>query len=81
MTRIAARPPSPCLAICTYTRRGHCVGCSMTQAQKRLFSGLKSQMQREEFIQMIRDQQDRMGGYLNWEAEYGEKCASLSVRP
>ncbi len=50
----------------------------MTQAQKRLFGGLKSPMQREEFIQMIRDQQDRMGGYLNWEAGYGAKCASLT---
>ncbi len=45
----------------------------MTQAQKRLFAGLKNTGQRAEFVQMIRDQQSMMGGYDNWEAAYAGK--------
>lgn len=80
MNKTAVFPPSPCLAICTYTRRGHCIGCSMTQAQKRLFNGLKAHSHREEFIEMIRDQQSRMGGYDGWEAPYRKKCFQITCR-
>ncbi|NDR58254.1 DUF1289 domain-containing protein [Aliiruegeria sabulilitoris] len=67
--------PSPCIDICKYTRRGHCVGCSMTQAQKRLFGGLKSDAQRREFIDVIRAQQELMGRYEHWPDAYRLKCA------
>lgn len=73
MPRPPALPVSPCIDICRYSRRGHCSGCSMTQAQKRLFAGLKNTEQRAEFVQMIRDQQSMMGGYDHWEAAYAEK--------
>ena len=46
----------------------------MTQAQKRLFAGLKSAEQRRDFVQMIRDQQALMGRYDHWEASYRAKC-------
>ena len=73
MSRPPALPVSPCIDICHNSRRGHCSGCSMTQAQKRHFAGLKNREQRAEFVQMIRDQQSIMGGYDPWNAVYAEK--------
>lgn len=79
MMNVPVQVPSPCIDICKYSRRGHCVGCSMTQAQKRLFGGLKSLDQRADFVQMIRDQQDMMGRYDHWEASYSRKCHRVSA--
>nr|WP_116133940.1 DUF1289 domain-containing protein [Tropicimonas sp. IMCC34043] len=65
--------PSPCIDQCSFRRRGHCVGCSMTQAQKRLFQGLKKRDQRAAFIDMIIEQQLRLGRYDHWPGAYKEK--------
>lgn len=78
MTETSATVPSPCIDICKYSRRGHCIGCSMTQAQKRLFTGLKKPEQRAEFLQMIREQQALMGRYEGWEEAYRQKCLRLN---
>ncbi|RYH10324.1 DUF1289 domain-containing protein [Tropicimonas sp. IMCC6043] len=72
--------PSPCIDICRYSRRGHCQGCSMTQAQKRLFNGLKQSVQRVEFVEVIRQQQLRMGRYDHWPAAYEAKCRRAAER-
>ncbi|SDI49203.1 hypothetical protein SAMN04488026_1003145 [Aliiruegeria lutimaris] len=47
----------------------------MTQAQKRLFAGLKSDAQRAEFVDMIRAQQALMGRYEPWQEAYRLKLA------
>ncbi len=45
----------------------------MTQAQKRLFQGLKKRDQRAAFIDMIIEQQLRLGRYDHWPGAYKEK--------
>ena len=30
-----AKIPSPCIGVCKYKREGHCIGCSMTEDQKK----------------------------------------------
>lgn len=65
--------PSPCIEQCNFRRRGHCAGCSMTQAQKRLFQGLKSSQQRAEFVAMLEEQQARLGRYDHWAPAYLHK--------
>ena len=31
---------SPCIDICKFKREGHCIGCSMTKAQKSTFKAV-----------------------------------------
>lgn len=71
--------PSPCIGVCDYRRRGHCLGCSMTRAQKRLFNGLKKPEQRAEFIEMLREQQSLMGRYDHWLGAYSRKRAEAGL--
>lgn len=53
----------------------------MTPAQKRLFNGLKKHDQRGEFIEMLRAQQARMGGYEDWADAYLQKCLKRAEAP
>jgi len=66
--------PSPCIDVCKFKRGGHCIGCSMTKAQKSLFKSLKSNAHREGFVQMLTAQQERLGKYSAWSPAYLKKC-------
>ena len=38
---MSKKTPSPCIDVCKFRREGHCIGCSMTKAQKSMFKKLK----------------------------------------
>ena len=65
---------SPCIDICKFKREGHCIGCSMTKAQKSTFKALKKKKQRAEFINTLLEQQNRLGGYEAWPQAYRRRC-------
>lgn len=65
---------SPCIDICKFKRQGHCIGCSMTKAQKSTFKALKEKKPRAEFINTLREQQNRLGGYEAWPQAYRRQC-------
>ena len=67
--------PSPCIGVCKYRRGDHCIGCSMSKDQKKLFKTLKKARLRQAFIQMLRAQQQVLGGYEHWEKAYSRKGA------
>ncbi|KRS12390.1 hypothetical protein XM53_12235 [Roseovarius atlanticus] len=71
--------PSPCIDVCKFKREGHCIGCSMTKAQKSLFKQLKKDKQREAFVEMLVAQQTVMGRYKHWDAAYAKKCRKKKV--
>ncbi len=73
--------PSPCIDVCKFKRKGHCIGCSMTKDQKSAFKKLKKEKHREGFIAMLIDQQARMGKYGGWRGAYLRKCAKRSLDP
>ena len=73
--------PSPCLDVCKFKREGHCIGCSMTKAQKSLFKNLKKPKHKEAYIEMLLAQQDRLGRYSHWAEGYKRKCAKKGVTP
>lgn len=73
------KTPSPCIDVCKFKRQGHCIGCSMTKAQKSLFKSLKKDSHRAAFVQMLTAQQDRMGKYGGWKTGYAKKCAKKGV--
>lgn len=68
------KTPSPCIDVCKYKREGHCIGCSMTKAQKSLFKGLKKNKHRDAFVQMLIAQQERMGKFKAWGPAYKKRC-------
>jgi predicted Fe-S protein YdhL (DUF1289 family) len=70
--------PSPCIDVCKFKRKGHCIGCSMTKAQKDAFKGLP-QGERPAFIAMLVAQQSMLGKYRAWAAAYRRKCAKKGV--
>ena len=58
-----SKTPSPCIDVCKFKREGHCIGCSMTKAQKSLFKELKKDKHREAFVEMLVGQQTMLGRY------------------
>jgi len=46
----------------------------MTKAQKSTFKALKKKKQRAEFINTLREQQNRLGGYEAWLQAYRRRC-------
>ena len=66
--------PSPCVDVCKFKREGHCIGCSMTKAQKSLFKALKKPSHRAGFVEMLTAQQAQMGKYSAWPEMYAKKC-------
>ena len=76
-----AKTPNPCIDVCKYKREGHCIGCSMTKAQKSLFKQLKKNKHREAFVEMLVGQQSRLGRYSHWAPKYLKKCLKKKARP
>lgn len=72
--------PSPCIGVCKFKREGHCIGCSMTKAQKSLYKQLKKPAHRKAFVQMLGAQQETMGKYSHWAEVYDRKCVKKGAR-
>ena len=75
-----AKTPSPCIDVCKFKRQGHCLGCSMTKAQKSMFKALKKDRQRQAFVEMLVAQQTVMGKYRHWAPKYLRKCQKKKVK-
>jgi predicted Fe-S protein YdhL (DUF1289 family) len=65
---------SPCIDVCKFKRQGHCIGCSMTKAQKTLYKNLKKTPDKRAFIELLSSQQSQLGRYEHWEIAYAKKC-------
>ena len=77
------KPPSPCIGVCKFRRPGpagsHCVGCSMTKAQRKLGKGIKKPDAMEGFVALVVAQQGQMGRYRHWRAAYLKRCLKRGV--
>lgn len=76
-----AKTPSPCIDVCKFKRNGHCIGCSMTKAQKSLFKNLDNDKHRAAFVEMLVAQQSHLGRYTHWTPQYLRKCLKKKVKP
>ncbi|MEM0990994.1 MAG: DUF1289 domain-containing protein [Pseudomonadota bacterium] len=74
-----SKVPSPCIDVCKFWREGHCIGCSMTKAQKKTFKKLKKNKHREAFLVDLLAQQQSLGKYKAWPKVYAKKCAKKGV--
>ena len=71
-----AKTPSPCVDVCKYKLRGHCIACAMTKLQKRAFDALDGDASRRAFIAGLIAQQKALGDrFRGWETAYRRKCA------
>ena len=78
---MSKKTPSPCIDVCKFRRGGHCIGCSMTKAQKSLYKTLKKPARQAAFVEMLQAQQGAMGHYKHWAQEYARKCLKKGVKP
>ena len=72
--------PSPCIDVCKYKRQGHCIGCSMTKAQKSLYKQLKKEKHQQAFVNMLVSQQENMGKFSHWADAYAKRCRKKGVK-
>lgn len=78
---MAKNLPSPCIDVCKFRRAGHCIGCSMTKTQKKMFKALKKPDQQHAFVEMLMRQQRDLGKYAHWGPAYARKCAKKGAKP
>ncbi len=73
------RPPSPCIDVCKFKLKGHCIGCGMTRDQKRAAKSMGG-AQRVAFLATLLAQQQTLGGkFRGWVPAYARKCAAKGV--
>ncbi|WP_299082395.1 DUF1289 domain-containing protein [uncultured Ruegeria sp.] len=77
---MSKKVPSPCIDVCKFRREGHCIGCSMSKSQKKLFKSIKRSDQQEAFVQMLICQQERMGRYTHWGPAYLKKLKKKKAK-
>lgn len=74
------KTPSPCIGVCKFGRSGpagaHCIGCSMTKAQKKVAKAAAKAGRAEGagFVALVLAQQEAMGRYRHWRAAYLKRC-------
>ncbi len=77
----AKKVPSPCIDVCKFRRGGHCIGCSMTKVQKKMFKRLNRPDHQAAFVEMLIHQQNDLGKYRHWAESYLRKCRKKGGRP
>lgn len=78
---VTDKVPSPCIDVCKYRNKGHCIACSMTKLQKKAFKRLKGSTERRAFLTMLVAQQTVLGRYAAWATAYRRKCDRKGVTP
>ena len=71
--------PSPCIDVCKYKYKNHCIGCSMTKLQKNTFKKISSSSKKKVFLKLIIDQQNFLGRFKNWGKVYEKKCTKKGL--
>ena len=76
---MGSKLPSPCVDVCKFRNGGHCIACSMTKAQKKMFKRLDGGRERAAFVQMLMAQQQVVGAKSGWAKAYRRKCDKKGV--
>lgn len=72
--------PSPCISVCKFRREGHCIGCSMTKGQKKLFKKLKKADEQNAFLTFLLHQQISLGKFTHWARVYQRKLNKKGIK-
>jgi predicted Fe-S protein YdhL (DUF1289 family) len=75
-----AKYPSPCIDVCKYKLKGHCIGCAMTKKQKKQYKKIDGKKKQVAFLGALRDQQIALGDrFKGWRGAYARKCDRKGV--
>ncbi|MEM7751144.1 MAG: DUF1289 domain-containing protein [Pseudomonadota bacterium] len=72
---MGGKVPSPCVDVCKFRSKGHCIGCGMTKKQKKKFKKLDGRKAKKGFVVDLVAQQARIGLKANWERSYRRRCS------
>lgn len=68
------KTPTPCIDVCKFKLRGHCIGCGMTRPQKSMVKQLDDEGRRAFLAEVVAQQQALGGKYRGWAPAYRRKC-------
>lgn len=68
------KTPTPCIDVCKFKLRGHCIGCGMTRAQKSMVKQCDDEGRRAFLGEVLAQQQALGGKYRGWPSAYRRKC-------
>lgn len=77
--RVGSKLPSPCVDVGKFRNGGHCIACSMTKVQKKMFKRLDGARERQAFVQMLLAQQQVVGAKAGGAKAYRRNCAKKGV--
>ncbi|MEM6495748.1 MAG: DUF1289 domain-containing protein [Pseudomonadota bacterium] len=72
---MSGKVPSPCVDVCKFKLKGHCIGCGMTKKQKKKFKKMNGRKAKSAFIVSLVAQQADIGLRANWERSYRRRCS------
>lgn len=70
---------TPCIDVCKYKLRGRCIGCGMTQAEKRRAERLDAEAMRDFVAALLREQAQLGRPFWAWAPAYRRKCEKAGV--
>ena len=71
--------PSPCVDVCKYRKNGLCIGCAMTEREKKAFKTLEGKARRRAFLAALIARQAETGDFRHWQKAYARKCRKKGV--
>lgn len=74
MAKVWAKAPSPCIDVCKFRDKGHCLGCRMTKPEKKAFKRLRRKREKKAFFRELVRRLDGAGRADYWQRMYRRKC-------
>lgn len=74
MAKIWQKAPSPCIDVCKFRDKGHCIGCQMTKPEKKRFKKLKGKAEIRPFFEMLSERLVSKDRYGYWSRMYRRRC-------
>lgn len=73
--KVWRKAPSPCISVCKFRDKGHCIGCSMTKPEKKAFKRLKKKEAKKAFFLELLHRLEENGRLAYWTRMYRRRCA------
>ena len=74
MAKTLALAPTPCVGVCKFDDGGHCIGCAMTEREKKASKRLRGKLQKRPFFERLLARLEDLGRLRYWSKMYRRKC-------
>ncbi|WP_185983689.1 DUF1289 domain-containing protein [Aureimonas mangrovi] len=72
--KVWRKAPSPCIGVCKFRDRGHCIGCRMTKPEKKAFKRMKRKAEKKAFFLQLTERLEEAGRLAYWTRMYRRRC-------